>query len=156
MDRATEEGRLGNYFLDARPLELFSSGCQILDLALGGVWPLSRISNIVGDKSTGKTLIAIEACANFSRKFPEGKIYYSESESAFDPSYAQALGMPIEKVRFGEDFFTVEDLFEDLEKVLKDLEKTPTPALYIIDSLDALSDRDELAREIDKGSYGAA
>ncbi len=161
MDRATEEGRLGNYFTESKPLEFFSSGCGMLDLALGGGWPLGRISNIVGDKSTGKTGLAIEACANFYRTFPNGKIFYREAEAAWDDSYSQSLGMPLDKVDFGEDeegneldFFTVEDLFEDLEKVLKAL-PDDTPALYIIDSLDALSDRKELELEIDKDTMGA-
>jgi recombination protein RecA len=160
MERATEEGRVGNYFSEPKPLEFFSSGCQMLDLALGGGWPLGRISNVVGDKSTGKTGLAIEACANFYRTFPNGKIFYREAEAAWDDSYSQALGMPKDKVDFGDeegnelDFYTVEDLFEDLEKVLKAL-PDDTPALYIIDSLDALSDREELEREIDKGTMGA-
>ncbi len=148
--------KVGNYFTAPKTnLEFIPSGCKVFDCALGGGWPLGRISNIVGDKASGKTLVAIEACANFSRQFTKGNIYYREAEAAFDNDYAQALGMPIDRVDFGDgEFFTVEDLFEDLESVLKELPKG-TPGLYIIDSLDALSDRDEIGREIDKASMGA-
>lgn len=152
----------GSYFVSTKEnLEFVSTGCHLLNCALSGHgkggWVLGRIANIVGDKSTGKTLLAIEACANFNRDYPEGKIYYREAEAAFDQDYAAALGMPVDDVDFGDsDFYTVEDMFEDLERVLDELEKKGNPpALYIVDSLDALSDRAEQARKLDEGTYGA-
>jgi len=108
--------------------------------------------NIVGDKSTGKTLLAIEACANFAKQHPDGDIFYCEVEAAFSPEYAEGLGFPVSRVTFIEECRTVEDLFEDLQKKL---EKCSKPTLYIVDSLDALSDRAEQEREIDKGTFGA-
>lgn len=144
----------GSYFgKPKKDIQFFSTGCKTLDLALGGGWVESRIINIVGDKSTSKTSLAIEASANFTIKYPKGMIRYRECESAFDMQYAAALGMPTEKIDFGSDpLDTVEDLFEDLQKVIA---KARTPELYIVDSLDALSDRAELERDMDKGSYGA-
>lgn len=135
-------------------LKFIPSGCTVFDCALGGGYALGRMVNIVGDKSTGKTLLCIEACANFVRSYPKGKIYYREIEAAFDKSYAAALGMPIDKIDFGDDreFFTVEDIFEDLDRILK--RSKGRPALYIIDSLDALSDRAEQDRDIAQGNYG--
>lgn len=142
-------------------VDFVPSGCAVLDCVLGGGWPLGRMANIVGDKSTGKTLLAIEACANFEKKFPKGKIWYREAEAAFDPDYAAELGLPVNKVDFGPEgintkWDTVEDIFEDLKKQLDACAKRNVPGLYIIDSLDALSTRDELSRPIDKGSYGTA
>lgn len=152
----------GAYFTsDKEDLEFISTGCHLLNCVISGTgkggWVLGRIANLVGDKSTGKTLLAIEACANFIRDYPEGKIYYREAEAAFDQAYAAALGMPVEDIDFGdEDFFTVEDMYEDMVRVLEELEKKGNPpALYIVDSLDALSDRAEQARALDEGTYGA-
>lgn len=133
-------------------VQFIPSGCKLFDLALGGGWARRRIANIVGDKSTGKTLLAIEAAANFNLIVPKGKIRYREAESAFDESYAAALGFPVNKVDFGEPIDTIEDLFEDLEKVIEGAKGDPE--LYIVDSLDALSDRAEMDRDIDEGSYG--
>lgn len=148
----------GHYFADEH-LELVSSGCTVLDCVLGGGWPLGRIANIVGDKSSGKTLLAIEACANFAHAWPKGHIWYREAEAAFDVPYAQSLGLPSSRVDFGPDgvdtsWETVEDIYEDLEACVTRAEKSKQPGLYIVDSLDALSSRAELARAIDKGSYG--
>lgn len=147
----------GTYFGKPKTdIQFILSGCKPLDLALGGGWARKRVANIVGDKSSGKTLLCIEAAANFAIAEPKGKIRYRESESAFLPSYAEALGMPIDRVDFGSDpIDTVEDLFDDMTAVVAAAIKHRKPELYIVDSLDALSDRAEMKRGIDEGSYGA-
>lgn len=148
----------GLYFTSVKKenIEFISSGCYLMDCVLGGGWPLGRMSNVIGDSSTGKSLMAIEACANFHHQFPNGKIYYLETEAAFDLDYAEALGMPISRVIFPADDLpdnTVESWFEHLSSVLTELEQNKLPCLYIVDSLDALSDRAEKVRDIDKGTY---
>lgn len=142
-----------NYFASGtdKNLQWVSSGCELFDQMLGGGWVLGRVANIVGDKSSGKTLQAIEACANFHMQYPTGKIRYAESEAAFDQAYAAALGMPIDAISFAENIYTVEEWYEDLIAELKSL--NGRPGLYILDSLDALSDKAEQERDIDKGSY---
>jgi recombination protein RecA len=144
----------GNYFSRAKTdIQFCKSGCQTLDLALGGGWAERRIANIVGDSSSGKTLLAIEAAANFAIKHKKGRIRYREAEYAFQPSYAEALGMPLDRVDFGDQpLETVEDLFEDLDQVTA---KATQPELYICDSLDALTDRAEVERDMNAGTYGA-
>ena len=54
------------------------SGCAVLDCVMGGGYAEGRIINIVGDKSTGKTLLAIEAAANYAKKWPSSAIIYNE------------------------------------------------------------------------------
>lgn len=153
-DTGTTNG--GNYFTSPKEnMPFIPSGCKVLDLTLGGGWPVGRISNVVGDASSGKTLLAIESCANFSSIFT-GPMWYREAEAAFDESYAAALGMPIENVNFIPDdqqFETIEDWYEDFERELQ-AQDDNTPGHYILDSLDALSDRAELQRKIDEQTYG--
>ena len=135
-------------------LEFIPSGSVLLDCVLGGGWPIGRVVNVVGDKSSGKTLLAIEVAANFSIHYPNGAVFYNEVESSFDENYARALGLPTASVKFVEECFTVEDFYEHLTKVLDELEDNQ-PCLYILDSLDALSDRAEASRAIDDATYGA-
>lgn len=130
-----------------------SSGCHLLDQVLGGGWAVGRVANIVGDKAAGKTLIAVEACANFARVCRSlDDIRYVEAESAYDEAYGQQIGMP-PGVHPVDHIHTVEALFADLEQFVR--RKRNTPALYVVDSLDALSDADEMDRPIEKGTYGA-
>jgi RecA/RadA recombinase len=182
-----------SYFakMDKVGLTFISAGAALIDCALGGGWVCGRVANIVGDRSAGKTLLAIEACANFHMQFPKALIRYAESEAAFDEEYAEALGMPIDAVVFAkkpkaakkkakaketegerdvdakkfadedevaatgdEPLRTIEDWYEDLKAFTATVKKTGRPGLYILDSLDALSDDAEQGREIDDGSYG--
>lgn len=152
-----------SYFLNKnKNLQFIPSGSNLLDLVLGGGWPIGRMVNIIGDSSTGKSLLAIEACANCKLKFPNTKIYYFEAESAFDKDYAEALGMPIDNIEFPSESLenlTIESWYSHLESVIDNSisEKTESePILYILDSLDALSDEAELDRKITDSSYGMA
>lgn len=162
----TQRPAAGDYFPAA--IEHFiRSGCTLLDCAatgggkrsLAGAWPMGRIVNIVGDKSVGKTLLAIEACANFARAYPRGRIRYRESESAFTPDFAVSMGLPLARVDFGPQgiktkWNTVEDIFEDLRAAIAKDKRDGVPSLYIVDSLDALSSRSRMGRDLDKGTYG--
>lgn len=145
-----------DYFRSNKGLTFFSSGCALLDSALGGGYAQGRVINVVGDKSTGKTLLAIEACANFALSFPKGLIRYKEAEAAFDKGYAEILGMPLNRVEFEEDFDTVEELQKDIEDFAKRCKAKRIPGLYIVDSLDALSDKAEQKRDIEDGTYGVS
>jgi recombination protein RecA len=149
----------GNYFADQKaPVDFVSTGCALLDCTLGGGWPLTRISNVVGDESTGKTLLAIEAFANFNRQFPRGKMYYREAESAFDETYASALGMPVEQVDISapDEIETVEDWHNDLMTCIDECKTLDVPGFYVLDSLDGLTDKAEQKEKFDAATYGTS
>lgn len=159
----------GSLFLPTTSsLARFSSGCGLLDCAIGGGWPLGRVINVVGDFSTGKTLLGIEACANFAREVPDGKIVYVEGEGAFDTSYAERVGLPTERVEFPNDLVNTtrqklsgkEFRIDTVEALIKDVRvrvrKTKRKILYLVDSMDSLSDEAEKDRDLDKGTYGGA
>ena len=129
----------------------FPTGSILLNLAHNGGWGRGRMVNIVGDTSSGKTLLAIEAAINFAALHGAENIRYNETEAAFDRAYAYSLGFPTGVSFAGDDTDTghgsviVEELFADIEKWL---EAHPTgPTLYIVDSIDAMSDAQEMGNE---------
>jgi len=142
----------------ARPAALgdfLPSGSILLDCVLGGGWRMGRVANIVGDRSSGKTLLAIEACANFAAITDDvSRIRYVEAEAAFDDEYAHILGMP-EGLSTISSVQTVEALEDDLIEFLGQ-QKDRAGCLYVVDSLDALSDDNEMKLERGDASYGAA
>jgi len=146
----------------AAPAKFFSSGCGLLDCVLGGGWALRRMINVVGDKSTGKTLLAIEACANFTRTFPKGRVIYDEVESAFDVDYAQTLGFPVSNLDLVDDLRTVEAFWLQTDETIKEQmdldeeERRERPVLTVIDSMDAFSDAAEMERDVGDKSFGMA
>lgn len=149
--------KTNNYFTAAKDhLQFVSTGCTLLDCALGGGFVLGRIANIVGDKSTSKTGIATECLINFVRAYPEGQAAYRDAEAAFDTSYAAAMGLQLDKIDMGPDkpLSTVEDFYRDLDKFITQQAKADAPGIYVLDSLDALSDEAEMERDIGDASYG--
>jgi protein RecA len=139
----------GAYFDNYERPPLFTSGCCVLDCCIGGGW-CERLLNIVGDKSTGKTLLACEAAANYLAKYPDARVWYRDTEAAFDEPYMTHLGIPASRFDYSDRCFAVEDVFDELDRLIKVGER----GLYIVDSLDALSDRAEEKRGIDEGTYG--
>lgn len=146
-----------SYFIRPKPVFSFvKTGCTLLDCALGGGWALGRIVNVVGDKSTAKTALAVEALINFVREYPDGSAAYRDAEAAFDQPYAEAMGLPLEKVDFGDPdkpLITVEDFANDLEKFLGTCKGH---GIYVLDSLDALTTEDELGRNYGDQGFGTA
>ena len=144
-----------NYFTSVKEhIQFVSTGCTLIDCALGGGFALGRVANVVGDKSTSKTGLATECLINFCRAYPDGEACYRDAEAAFDVQYAQAMGLPVDKVDM-KPIHTIEDLHRDLEKFVQKKQKDKQPGIYVLDSLDALSDEAELERDIAKGSFGA-
>lgn len=178
-----EDPEDASYFLEP-DVQTFSSGCTLLNHALGGGWPLNRMFNVIGDSSTGKTLVMIEAAVQFLRHFNgDADVVFCEAEAAFDKKYAAALGMPVDKVRFISDEWIVtrkgkkqkylikpedysdtvhelhsEGIFtvEQLELALTCVvDKLKRPTLFMVDSYDALSDDKEQERAADDhATYG--
>ena len=123
-----------------------SSGSTLLDLVLGGGWARSRIANIVGDRSAGKSLLAFEAFANFN-----GPSRLAETEHALDPTFAHKMGLPAH-TQIADDIDTVEKFDADLGRWIGSNKKS----MYAVDSLDALSDAKEMERELGDATYGTA
>src|SRR5580765_4251792 len=130
--RAAPEASVeGGLYYGPKRVQFLLTGCTLLNLVVSeqstGGWPIGRIVNIIGDKSTGKTLLAEEAMMNFQKTFPTGKVHYRETEAAFDREYAKWLGLDLGKVDFGPDreddiWDTIQDVFEDLKKCLDEVD----------------------------------
>ena len=137
-------------------VDFISSGSDLLNLALSqkgrrGGWARGRVNNIVGDGSSGKTLLALEACANayytlLKRESPlwptptKLSIVYNNVEGVMD--------MPIERM-YGDEFVAaVEWIPEEGEKMtceafgrdlLGRIDSLPAgeALVYVLDSVDA-------------------
>lgn len=143
---------MATYFADPDKdgIDFVHAGCAVFDAMCGGGYPLGRVVNIVGDKSAGKTLLTMEAFANFNMQY-HGNMRYGESEHAFDEPYAEAIGIPMGSITMptkeqGVPFQTVEDFAADLGAFCDKCIKDKKPGIYAVDSLDALSDEAEMKR----------
>lgn len=149
---------------DERPVEFMSTGtsnlnCAASARALDGGWARARVVNVVGDGSSGKTLLMLEVAAwvyynifNIqSEIFPIVKkltIVYANIENVMDFPIKRMYGKKfvefIEWVRFD----NVEEFGADFFKRVKDTKKGHC-VIYIVDSWDAL-DSEEDAKKFDE------
>jgi RecA/RadA recombinase len=157
-------------------LDFVSSGSWILNLALTNNidlgYPIGRVINAVGDYSTGKTLLACELVNAVWYEYhkihgKKIKIYYDEPEAAFDLDLAKQFNMPLEHIvglrerlpnwKPKKDDFKhstlVEDLYSNLLHITKEESNKYDLILYVIDSLDSVSDAREL-KHIEKKGVG--
>jgi RecA/RadA recombinase len=158
---------------DKRPSFFLNTGSRVLNLALSGDawnggWAGQRLVNIVGDTTTGKTLLGCEAVNqlyyNWHREEMRNvKCSYRDVEAAFDFALAEDFGMPLEWIDWGDENKPIESIqqyFQEMYRQLRAEDKYDCH-LSILDSLDGISEDAEIERaekladgEKLKGTYG--
>jgi recombination protein RecA len=87
------------------PLPVIDTGSVVLNYLIGGKtnrygvspcpgWPKGRLINLYGMESSGKTTVALTACAEVCKA--GGTVMYIDWEHAVDLQYASALGVPVD------------------------------------------------------------
>ena len=157
-----------------KPNIFFNSGCDLLDIQAGGGTGLGhkigKIINIVGDKSSGKTLLACETlAATYHNPRYKGifKWVYDDCESGFSFDTRKLYAMdfiPKDKNKQVKSH-TVEELYCNIRAFLESLKENEY-GIYVVDSLDALASEEEddraderynafkKGKAYDKKSYG--
>ncbi len=118
-------------------IEMFPSGSLSLDLALGGGIPKSRIIEIFGPESSGKTTLALHAIAEAQKK--GGKAAFIDAEHALDVQYAKKIGVDIEHL-----FVSQPDDGEQALEITEKLVRSGAIDIIVIDSVAALTPRAEI------------
>lgn len=122
------------------------TGSDLLDLVTGNGFPMGKIVNLVGDNSTGKTFLAIEAIGAAYHKYGNKLVYrYNDAESGFSFNTQDMLGFEIVTTKSR----TMEEFQIDFNKQLENLEDNQF-LIYVLDSLDGLSSVDELDHQEQK------
>jgi len=113
-----------------------------LNWALCGGLPMGYIIRFMGQPSSGKTLQAFLAAAEFQKKFPDGGVIFGDFEHSFMAEWAKGLGVDTSKDRFvhyesesnsGAEFFDwlIDDVFPGLIE-------SGVRAFIITDSIDTM------------------
>ena len=125
--------------------EFISTQCLPLDIVLGGGIPVGRLTEIYGDTSTGKTLLAQHILAEAQRM--GGVAALLDSETAIDERLATALGINTEELIYSIPE-TVEEAYEDIMAIVEARNKVaPDKLLTIVwDSVAATSADTEIEK----------
>lgn len=128
-------------------VEFRSSGCMSLDRILGGGWAKGRIVEIYGPESSGKTTLTLHAIA--AAQAAGETCAFIDVEHAFDPSYAEALGVDMENLLISQP-----DSGEQALQIAEALIMSGAVGVVVVDSVSALLPRAEIEKEIGDATVG--
>ena len=133
----------------AEKVEVIPTGSIGLNHALGvGGYPRGRIIEIFGPESSGKTTLTIHAIAEAQKA--GGIAAFIDAEHAFDPTYAQKLGVNLDEL-----YISQPDNGEQALAIADQLISSAAVDLVVIDSVAALIPRVELEGEVGDTVVGA-
>lgn len=129
-------------------VEVISTGSLGLDIALGvGGLPKGRVIEIYGPESSGKTTLTMHAIAEAQKK--GGLAAFIDAEHAFDPAYAQKLGIDTENLLIAQP-----DNGEQALEIADQLISSGAIDIIVIDSVAALVPKGELEGDMGDSKVG--
>jgi len=138
--------RMGDKPVD--DVQAIHSGSIALDLAMGiGGYPKGRVIEIFGPESSGKTTLAIHAIAEAQKA--GGIAAFIDAEHAFDPTYAQKLGIDIDELLISQP-----DNGEQALEIADSLIRSGAIDIIVIDSVAALTPKAEIEGEMGDSKMG--
>ena len=118
-------------------IETFPSGSLSLDLALGGGIPKSRIIEIYGPESSGKTTLSLHAIAEVQKR--GGRAAFIDAEHALDIQYAKKIGVDIDTLLVSQP-----DNGEQALEIVETLVRSGAIDIIVVDSVAALTPKAEI------------
>ncbi|PCI30257.1 recombinase RecA [Candidatus Wolfebacteria bacterium] len=123
-------------------IDAISTGSIGLDDALGvGGLPRGRVIEIYGPESSGKTTLALHVIAEAQKK--GGICAFVDAEHAMDPEYAKKLGVKTDELLISQP-----GNGEQALEITESLVRSGKLAVVVIDSVAALTPRDEIEGEM--------
>ncbi|GIV40010.1 MAG: protein RecA [Thermonema sp.] len=129
-------------------IPVISTGSLMVDIALGvGGFPRGRVIEIYGPESSGKTTLALQAIAEAQKQ--GGIAAFIDAEHAFDPIYAQKLGIDTERLLISQP-----DSGEQALEITEHLIRSGAVDIIVVDSVAALVPKAELEGEMGDSKMG--
>jgi len=139
------------------------TGSTLLNLAVSddafGGWGAGKVVNLVGDSNTGKTLLVLTGLMEMAMdpQFEGYRFVYDDAENALEMPVHQMFGDAVADrledpygAHYGEDDWRSSESIEDVKNNIWALLEEDTPFIYILDSYDAVTTRDELKRQAEE------
>ena len=125
-----------------------STGSISLDVALGGVGiPRSRITELFGPESSGKTTLALHVIANAQKN--GGVAAFIDAEHALDTTWAKRLGVDVSGMLVSQP-----DTGEQALEIAEMLVNSNSVDIIVIDSVAALTPKAEIEGEMGDSHMG--
>jgi len=124
-----------------------SSGSLAVNHALNGGYALGRIIEVYGDNGSGKTTLTLHAIVE-AQKLGQ-TCAFIDMEHAFNPEYAESLGVNMKEL-----IFTQPDFGEEAFSITEALIKSGKVQFIVIDSVAAMVPKAELEGEMGESKMG--
>ncbi|MDP4007251.1 MAG: recombinase RecA [bacterium] len=132
----------------AMDVEVIPTGSISIDMALGvGGIPKGRVIEIYGPEATGKTSLSLHIIAEVQKK--GGVAAFIDAEHALDPDYAKRIGVNVQDLLISQP-----DSGEQALQILETLARSGEVAVIVVDSVAALTPRNEIAGEMGEFQIG--
>jgi recombination protein RecA len=124
------------------------TGSLTVDIALGvGGIPRGRITEIYGPESSGKTTMCLSVVAEAQKR--GGLCAFVDMEHALDPSYAERIGVDLDRL-----YISQPDTGEQALEITEQLVRSGALDIVVIDSVAALVPRAEIEGEMGDAHVG--
>ena len=128
---------------------LIPSGSKMLNMAcsdnIKGAFALGKIINVIGDSSSGKTLLELSMLSEIANipAFDDYELFFDDAENALTFNIKKLFGSVLdERLRLDKKSNTVEAFYGNvLRRITKGI-----PFIYVLDSLDSISADAEIER----------
>jgi recombination protein RecA len=131
-----------------KQMDSIPTGAISLDIALGvGGVPKGRIIEVYGPESSGKTTLTLHIIAEAQKQ--GGVCAFIDAEHAFDPVYAEKLGIDTENLLVSQP-----DYGEQALEILETLVRSGGISLVVVDSVAALTPKAEIDGEMGDSHMG--
>lgn len=147
-DHGEKIGDFGGGYSEATRIP---TGFFAFDMATGGGIPRGRVSIIYGPSSSGKTNLVLKTIASHQRMEPKLTCVFVDVENSFDPKWAEALGVDVQKL-----VVIRPDYAEQTVDIVEALLNAADVGLVAVDSLAALITTQEMSSSADKAVVGGS
>lgn len=133
------------------PKEFVPTGNVLLNLACSdrtkGGYGIGKMTNLIGDSSSGKTILALTMLADASRdpKFKDYDLIFDDVETALEIDIPKLCGSKLNDRLIIRSSNTIEDFYGHIMNRLE----SKTPFIMVLDSFDALTSREEQNRALE-------
>lgn len=149
IEKSHGKGAIMKYDGDYKAsVDVISTGSLAIDMALGiGGVPRGRIVEVYGHESSGKTTLTLHIIAEAQKA--GGIAAFIDAEHAFDPDYAQNLGVNLQEL-----YISQPSSGEEALDICEKLVRSGALDLIVIDSVAALTPIAEIEGEMGSVTVG--
>ncbi len=125
-------------------LERISTGSIAMDIETGGGLPKSRIVEIYGPETSGKTYICLCVAREAQKLIKDKPVLWIDMEGVFDPTWSSLVGVDLDKLEVAKP-----ETGEDAGTILDSATRSNSYSVIVLDSVAAMLPKEDQDKAMD-------